>query len=217
MSEDVNTTRLLNAFNVYAEEVEKLNSSFIDDVLNFIVTPYFIPLFVICFTIYSIISHKRGKRAYHILDTSLIISLSVSYLILLSVAIHLQKPLTLSEEEFKTELFFSYFKHPDLTVAGVGRSLGSIPKEHLKNKELYEGYGVYLDVNGDNKMEPVYVKKSKVFAEGTLLTLNLKEAYQGVLDWKQADPSIYMYRTSKGLDLYVPLSEIKYVYVVTPQ
>lgn len=216
MAEGLNNTRLVDTFRLYTEEVAKLNSSFLDDVINFVVTPYFIPLIIICFTFYSIYMHKRGKRAYHILDTSLIISLSIAYVILLSIAISIQKPLTTAEDEMKTELFFSYFKHPDLDIAGLNLSLGDTPKEHQANKESYEGYGVYLDIDGDDKVEPVYVKKTKQFAEGTVLNLDLKESYLGVLDWSKADPQVYMYQTTKGLDLYVPLSEINYVYIVTP-
>lgn len=210
------TNRLVDSFTAYAVETEKLNNTLLDDVLNFLVTPYFIPLVVICFTIFSIYTHKRGKRAYHILDMLLIIGLTVLYIILLSLALNVQRSFFTTEAEFKTELFFSYFDHPDLEVSGLNLSLGDTMKEHNRNRELYEGYGVYLDVDGDDNLDLVYVKKTNEYAEGTLLNLNLKQAFEGVIDWSQADPQIYMYQVPKGFEVYQPLSNIEYVYCVAP-
>lgn len=212
----MDTARLVNSFDDYVKETEHLDKTFVDNILNFIVTPYFIPLFILCFTIYSVIMHKRGKRAYHILDTSLIIGLIVIYAILLSLAVGIQKPFVKAEEDFKTELFLTYLNTPDLDVAGVNLSLGSTQEKHERNKELYKEYGVYIDIDGDGSVEPVYVKKTNKYAEGTVLHVDFKTQYQGVLDWSEATPKIYMYETTNSSNFYKPLTDIEYIYIIAP-
>ena len=209
-------TRLQNSFEVYANETEKLNSIILDDIFNFIVTPYFIPVFIFCFTLYSIVMHKKGARAYHVLDTTLILALIVAYFMLLSVAVFIQKPFMTAEGDFKTEVFLTYFNDPEVEIAAVTRSLGGTQKEHKMNTQLYHEYGIYMDVDGDERLDPVYVKKTNKFAEGTILHVDFVNYYQGVVDWSSIDPMVYMYQAVDGLDRIVPLKDVHYIYVVAP-